>query len=74
MDAFSYLQAALNAEIGYAISTPEPSKLRTRLYAERQRQQKNGNYIFDEMSFFEVPPDSIWIVKHSALEQWRNAG
>lgn len=72
MEPVNYLYAALNARIGYAVVSDNPQRLRTKLYAARRDAQRNGNYIFDEMSFFELPDgQTIFIVKHSALREWR---
>ena len=69
----SYLEAAIAADVGYELKSPEPNNLRTKLYLARQRAQKHGNFAYDELSFFLIPDDTIWIVKHSALERWRIA-
>lgn len=72
MEPINLLQAALESEIGYEVKTDKPQRLRTKLYSARREAQRNGNAIFDEMSFFEMPDgETLWIVKHSALQQWR---
>lgn len=75
MEPVNYLNAALSAEVGYCVKSTEPQKLRTKLYAARREQQRNGIHAFDELSFFEMPDgESIWIVKHEALREYRNGG
>ena len=72
MDALQLLYAAVSANIGYRVKSDNPAGLRNKLYAARKQEQKNGNNDFDELSFFEMPDgETIFIVRHAALRQWR---
>lgn len=72
MTPFEILHQALDAEIGIRVRTDNVNKLRLKIYSERQRQQKAGNFDFDDISILEMPEDELWLVKREVLRRWRD--
>ena len=73
MTPYEALYMALSADVGVAVHTDNPTRFRTQLYQERQKQQKNGNYDLDDISIFPMPDGEIWIIRRAVLEEWRNS-
>lgn len=73
MTAYEILHEALCSDVGLAVQADSPDRLRLRLYAERQKQQKQGNRIFDDLSFFEHSDGELWIISRATLQKWRDS-
>ena len=62
MELLELLYAALRAELGVRVPTPEPERLRQRLYAERRKAEDPA---LDVLSFIPDPRGvaELWLVK-----------
>jgi len=67
---FELLCEAIANHYGIKVSTPEPWKLKTALYKERDNQREQGVFDFDDICIFQTDESTLFIANFTALEEW----
>ena len=76
LDLTDIMIAAIDAEVGIAITTNDPEALKRRFYASRREYKEQGIPRFDDLTFVvspNSPTNEAWLFKKDAKARARNA-